>query len=618
MTRARILLITWLVGLLFGCSTGSNPVVTQVSETEIPTAAALDALPPTGSMIPATGTIDESNRHDSQRLANLGQEITKPVRLLADTQFHESRGTASRFFSRAGDEFVPVTIRTGQQVVGGADILYETLVARDNTLLTLHLGDAIDVSCQTEWDSFSRVMELTLGKPGPRTWLFTPGNHDGFLVGNFYPLKDGRYNQQHWSYVCNAGRVVTNEKIINDSIRKPALIASYVDRLPWPPNHIRSRGRDAFCLADKSFCAAYAIDEAEWASYLIQLVHLPAATNDSHPVYALMLDTSDYPTRPYIWPGYIHAGTQAGLSQAQLHAALALLERLPEGARFFIAGHHPWKDWRSESWKSEHTADLEKILLHAKFLNLLVSAHTHEGRWEDQKLGSAQFTELNIGSLIDSPLYYRTLSFFENSAGDVAVKAERILIDEDFSVDCARFVGKGTGPGYSVREQRTFAEKYRSLPAFIRAKLSVIPALGKFFTFWRQKHEELTPQLLVYADVVDVSMPTSENFSYRPQGKSGRIHNFSNSAALSARLRYLGNCYDKTKCSIREKGHLLLALDDYYWNLPTKSTDFSNGHAARFCFATRSALEAGTYTRTPGEVLKRTVETTRVVKRNNN
>lgn len=45
---------------------------------------------------------------------NSPQPLTLPILVLADTQFHESRGTASRYWSLAGDEFVPVTIRTGQ------------------------------------------------------------------------------------------------------------------------------------------------------------------------------------------------------------------------------------------------------------------------------------------------------------------------------------------------------------------------------------------------------------------------------------------------------------------------------------------------------------------------
>lgn len=79
--------------------------------------------------------------------------LTQPVVLLADTQIHESRGTASHFWSLAGDEFFPVTIRTGQQVIGAPDMLLEALErTRDAPLLLhLHLGDAIDVSCQSEW-----------------------------------------------------------------------------------------------------------------------------------------------------------------------------------------------------------------------------------------------------------------------------------------------------------------------------------------------------------------------------------------------------------------------------------------------------------------------------------
>lgn len=75
----------------------------------------------------------------------------------------------SRYWSRAFDGYVPVTIRSAQQVPGATDLLYDAITARAFPL-TLHLGDAMDVSCQTEWDMFAMAMQRGLGAPGSGAW----------------------------------------------------------------------------------------------------------------------------------------------------------------------------------------------------------------------------------------------------------------------------------------------------------------------------------------------------------------------------------------------------------------------------------------------------------------
>lgn len=65
-------------------------------------------------------------------------EVTQPIGLISDTQIHESRGTAaSRYFSNTGDEIVEVTVRTGQQVIGSTDILWEVLNRLSSTALVI-------------------------------------------------------------------------------------------------------------------------------------------------------------------------------------------------------------------------------------------------------------------------------------------------------------------------------------------------------------------------------------------------------------------------------------------------------------------------------------------------
>ncbi|MEJ7806919.1 MAG: hypothetical protein WKG03_13485, partial [Telluria sp.] len=182
-----------------------------------------------------------------------------PIRLIADTQVHESRGTASRFMSLAGDEFVNVTIRTGQQVIGSGDLLRAALTPANAFPLTLHLGDAIDVSCETEWAHFSRVMKGQLGPPGSKSWLLAPGNHDGFYVGNFFPNKQGLYTKSHWDNVCNAGRSKIgnrdNERNLYNAMTKGSLVKAYASELAGAGTAMLPSGRQ--CVDGQALCFAY-------------------------------------------------------------------------------------------------------------------------------------------------------------------------------------------------------------------------------------------------------------------------------------------------------------------------------------------------------------------------
>lgn len=570
-----------------------------------PPAPVIAAVP--SAVVPAHTDVDR-NRPPSN------VPLTKTVRLVADTQFHESRGTASRFWSRAGDELVDVTIRTAQQVIGAPDILFEAVKQNsDKYGLTLHLGDAIDVSCRTEWDRFFSVMTKSLGDPSATTWIFTPGNHDGFLVGNFFPMQSGQYNQFHWANVCNVGRVGENENVTNDRIMKPDLLRSYISRLTSSKKQIPDLGSDSSCNSDMSLCLAYAMPSNPWSSFLVQLIQLPSPNPTPSNIYSLLLDTSDYPSKPYITWTAIKAGNDAGLSSAQLKAALALIELLPENARFFIAGHHNWEAWHTATWPAQHSKDLQALLSNKRFMKFLITAHTHEGAWADQQLGDITFSELNIGSLIDPPVYFRTLDFVQDNAGNVAVVSQPVMLEQQSDVDCHDFKLPPPGSFYSIADQESLADKFREAAQPVRAALRGLSAIGKFLTFWRQKHLELRPQLLVYADVVDASFLETQGFSFYPFGISQGKFTFSDRAALTSRLRYLATCFHKNKCSIQEKGHLLHELDEFYWDLPSDSTVFKKGHAARYCFALRSTETIGGNSKITAEITKRARESTRIL-----
>jgi len=519
------------------------------------------------------------------------QHLTVPIMMVADTQFHESRGTASRFFALSGDEFVPVTIRTAQQVIGAPDILKAVIESGDKFPLVLHLGDGVDVSCQTEWSLFNQVMGKIRGPPSSSSWLFTPGNHDGFFVGNVFPIKGGVYKPEYWSNMCNVGRGYINEKQKHDFSSKNTIVSDYINYLLDQPSDTKNFGNGSFCLDGKTLCVAYRISLLPWESYIVQLVKLPAEKQAEHKVYALMLDTSNYAARPHFWVGGPIAGIDAGLSIDQIRAAQGLLNNIDEASNFFFTGHHLFKDWKIDSWTEEKLGLLQTINSDSRSLKFIVTAHTHEGGWYRNKLGNGILSELNTGSLADAPLYFRTLSFDMEQDGAIKVISNRTLLKNGSLISCEQYPAV-SGPGYSVNDQESENERLSDAPAIVRRTGSLFRAAGNFFAFWKAKHTELKPQLLAYAQIIKQVIPEGQLFKYQPFGTSYSLK-FTGGNELAAHMTRLAVCNHKTKCSIQQKGNLLYSLDQFFWFSGASALQQKNAHARRYCAAIESAELAG-------------------------
>lgn len=88
-----------------------------------------------------------------------------------------------------------------------------------------------------------------------------------------------------------------------------------------------------------------------------------------------------------------------------------------------------------------------------------------------------------------------------------------------------------------------------------------------------------------------------QQFSYYPFGRTDEAGHelhptvLSGSLAVANRLRYLASCQDGYKCSVQEKGHLLHALDAYYWGQDngTPATVRETAHQLRYYAALASA-----------------------------
>lgn len=99
--------------------------------------------------------------------------------LVGDTQEHEIGGLPSTLAGGVADSLNEVTIRQPFHGVFGRKLL-EFLGQQHRDLPLVHLGDLLDLSCQSE---FARMEESLRAVGGPLA--IAPGNHDGLLNGIF-------------------------------------------------------------------------------------------------------------------------------------------------------------------------------------------------------------------------------------------------------------------------------------------------------------------------------------------------------------------------------------------------------------------------------------------------
>ncbi len=526
-----------------------------------------------------------------------GEPVTAPIALIADSQLHESRGTASRWWSRAGDEFVPVTIRTAQAVIGAPVLLQESIVQASEFGMIIHLGDALDVSCSSEWDIFAAVMRST-----SRPWMFVPGNHDGFIVGNFYASDDSRYNKGYWIEVCNAGRYYP---IPDHHLAKEQVLKNYValqrDILPAG----RAMGSGVSCdPRNQTDCMLWGVDLARpWASYVVQARRLPAWKRPTDlPIYVVALDTSSYQKQPIFSPFSTWAGVEGGFSAAQLEAVAKIVRWLPANSKFLLIGHHDLPHW-------PQSEDLDRVFKDARFLRLVVTAHTHKGYWSQQVRGGVEVVELNIGSLIDAPTYFRDLSIERLADGRFLARSQRIVLDPK-SLRCTERLPSPDEID-SIERQSSESDRLANVPALFSKPIALVSAVGHWLAFWQSKHQELDPQLAAFARLVN-SLPDDEPMSltYRLGDNQQRL--LTSKQAVVGKLRFLATCDEgeSVECSVQGKGRIMQAAEQMmspFGGATLSATAIERLRRARLCTAAIAVWAS-----TPQEVIRDILKQTEV------
>jgi hypothetical protein len=325
--------------------------------------------------------------------------ISRNVLLIADNQQHFLYGEPVWIRATLIDKLVGSAIRSPQLDLYAPAVLRWILEEHAERTPVIHLGDALDVSCQAELDAFLVTM-----RHAKAPWVMAPGNHDGLFFGNVH-------GGSEWDEACDGGgKRLDKAMFVKRYLRQVLAAPSANDagmRAFAAAFDGASEGEWAYSGSERVFLSRVAWridDQAPWRSFVVQQVSLdfPGAA----PVRALLVDTASYSERPILlptrirynagWTGEIHADqaakVTAWLQQAQV-----------DGATTMMMGHHPFDDLESASQR--RMDDMRRrfgVLLYA-------SAHTHAGGYRPHRDGGGRWLELNVGSTIDWPLELREL-----------------------------------------------------------------------------------------------------------------------------------------------------------------------------------------------------------------
>lgn len=390
--------------------------------------------------------------------------LTTPIIALGDTQEHESTGFPLWDNDGAIDSYVEVAQRPPQQPLFGRRVM-EWVVERHPTEPVIHLGDVLDLSCQSELQRVAKLYEAAR-----QSVAVLPGNHDGLMFGifNYGGLDDALdADSTKWDLACRraAGNAAVRGR---NYVNKRDFIEVYLDY--WgrsgrpgavaPPR--RGEQRVSWREPDpERFISGLEVRLREGKDYamsfLAQRLRLPAAPGASRGVIIVALDTSQIGPLATAWETAMgrSPGSQGHVHSDQIQAVLPWVREARErGDLVIFAGHHNWGSLAVES-----RLLMRQLMREVEHPLVYLSAHTHRGFWAVHRtLDRRPLLELNVSSLTDWPIAYRRIAFaYDEDKQRIKVRGELmphagspIETDEDLlhaweTLTCNR---AGLAPGY--------------------------------------------------------------------------------------------------------------------------------------------------------------------------
>ena len=362
---------------------------------------------------------------------HIGLQLREEIIFVADNQFHNIYTDPTLLASIIAD-IKPVAIRPPQLNLFAPDLFVYSLKENAKDARIIHLGDALNISSSYEWDLFLQsISEKSIGHNG---WVMTPGNHDVYFYGNGageHDDGDKRGGLKKWTDAANTTgvQIEHNPRIFAKPFTKELFIDEYIkaissqrkkgfpeegafiDALYLADGRLKdcfeweSPDSDAFItrLAGKYFDD----DEDYWKSFLVQEFSIKTK-NKAEKIYIILIDTTNYIARPSLtswlreklrWSKKVNSGTKREVSRDQQRIINGwIYDNRQKGARYILAGHHPFKDLRNDSkeWLKQKSKDDNFITY--------ISAHTHDPAYKSScQDNSMDIKEINIGSITDTP-----------------------------------------------------------------------------------------------------------------------------------------------------------------------------------------------------------------------
>lgn len=420
----------------------------------------------------ACGQIQTREVHDAKGIAYLpGKADIRSALLVADNQFNFYFTDPIVLRNRAADYISHVAIRPPQLDLFADDLFGWTLSKHASGKYVIHLGDATNIACVSEWERFTQVMRKSQAPSGMKGWVMAPGNHDAYLYG----VTGGGESEVpfnnvglQWAKACSQKWPIENDNDVKLEWRltKNALLDAYIkqikeqqnyhpedfsfDEMPESPlpskyQHLCD-GNEANCtmkvlnaktdnaFVQKIIYVKYPSTKTteksfdygdQHKSFMVQLLNISQNTTGQK-TYAILIDTVDYSQIPSNIRGFIcgiffnsscgiNAGTTGMISILQQKLVEDLITAVEgKGAYYVLMGHHPIGQ------KGDHPLEKDSsewlLAKTSRKLSLgYISAHTHFGYVQERnhndehEVSIENHQEINIGSATDWPIEIRTL-----------------------------------------------------------------------------------------------------------------------------------------------------------------------------------------------------------------
>jgi len=329
-----------------------------------------------------------------------GFAISKRVLLVADNQLNNLYGEPIWLRNQLFDHIVSVTIRPVQQDLFGQDILKWVLQYYGKRIPVVHLGDGANMACVGEFKAFREIMNTAR-----RPWVMAPGNHDAYLLGN---LHNGKTNW--WENACKRSQgPMTKDRMVMHYLRH--LKEQHPDFGQYLNDHPES-GEWRSPNIEKTFLKAVAwkIDrEKPYRSYVLQELDLSMPRSDLK-VSAILMDSTQFEKAPNLIPAP-PLSYNAGVTGSMLPDQMSLAEQWLKNKKTdqnptIIMAHHPYATLKK---------DARRVIdgFRKKYsVPLYISGHTHHGEYLVRG-GDEGWIELNVGSIVDWPIEFRTFEIHE-------------------------------------------------------------------------------------------------------------------------------------------------------------------------------------------------------------